>query len=159
MKNKDQLPDKPASENGICIRNQQVFSERIRRLNAIACTDIKREDFDIEKETEKSKCALEALNATDSLQQMLAAQMLSTHRLHQMSMAHANGSDRIENQQYFTNTAVKLANCFTQQATLLARLQGQGEQKIVVERVDVHQGGQAVVGNINGSTRACEVKK
>jgi hypothetical protein len=32
----------------------------------------------------------------------------------------------------------------------LAKLQGVGGQKIVVERVDVHQGGQAVVGNIQG---------
>lgn len=37
-----------------------------------------------------------------------------------------------------------------QQATLLAKLQGGIGQKIIVEHVDVHQGGQAIVGNIQG---------
>jgi hypothetical protein len=48
------------------------------------------------------------------------------------------------------NTAIKLSNTFVQQAALLAKLQGGGAQKIVVERVDVHQGGQAIVGSIQG---------
>ncbi|KTD31197.1 hypothetical protein Lmor_2804 [Legionella moravica] len=50
-----------------------------------------------------------------------------------------------------TNAIVKLANCFVQQTNILAKLQGVGGQKIIVERVDVHQGGQAIVGNIQGS--------
>ena len=37
-----------------------------------------------------------------------------------------------------------------QQANTLAKLQGVGGQKIIIERVDVHQGGQAIVGNIQG---------
>lgn len=57
------------------------------------------------------------------------------------------------------NSAVKLANCFTQQAALLAKLQGVGGQKIVVEHVEVHQCGQAVVGNINGVTPTDKEKK
>lgn len=123
------------------------------RLNALSCSNIKSENFDLDTEIKKSEIALSSLNATDGLQQMLVAQMISIHRLQQMSMANANGSDHLENKQYFTNSAIKLANCFTQQANLLARLQGHGIQKIVVERVDVHQGGQAVVGNINSGTR------
>jgi len=152
MENEHQFPDKSANRNEITTESKIQFSERIKRLNAMACTNIKRDDFDLEEEVKKSDQVLEALNAKDCLQQMLAAQMISVHRLQQMSIANANGSDRLENKQYFSNTAIKLANCFIQQASLLARLQGQGVQKIVVERVDVHQGGQAVVGNINGAT-------
>lgn len=151
MENEHQLPDKLDSKNEIAIESKKQFSERIKRLNAMACTNIKRDDFDLEEEVKKSEQVLDALNAKDSLQQMLAAQMMSVHRLQQMSIASANGSDRLENKQYFSNTAIKLANCFVQQANLLARLQGQGSQKIVVERVDVHHGGQAVVGSINGT--------
>ena len=33
---------------------------------------------------------------------------------------------------------------------ILAKLQGVGGQKIIVERVDVHDGGQAIVGNVRG---------
>ncbi len=57
----------------------------------------------------------------------------------------------MELKKYCTNTTVKLANCFVQQVNILAKLQGVGGQKIIVERVEVQQGGQAVVGNIQGS--------
>ena len=69
-----------------------------------------------------------------------------------MTVALANSSGLIDSKQYYTNSASKLTNCFTQQAALLAKLQGVGGQKIVVEHVAVHQGGQAVVGTINGVT-------
>lgn len=75
----------------------------------------------------------------------------TNHDLQQESMTYANGcsvSDH-DSKQYFTNTAIKLANTFCTQAQLLAKLQGVGGQKIVVERVDVSHGGQAVIGNIN----------
>jgi len=91
------------------------------------------------------------MGVNDGLQAMLAAQMLSIHELQQRTMAYANASDNLELKRYCTNTTVKLANCFVQQANILAKLQGIGGQKIIVERVDVHQGGQAVVGNIQGS--------
>lgn len=131
-------------------RNRSALTTKIHKLNAFACNNIKRDDFNVDDEMKISRNHLEALSPTQGLQEMLAAQMLSIHRLQQVSMAMANGSDRIENQQYFTNAAVKLANCFTQQANLFARLQGQGGQKITIERVDVHNGGQAVVGSTIG---------
>lgn len=77
--------------------------------------------------------------------------MLSIHQLQQRTIAYANACDDLELKMYCTNTTVKLANCFVQQANILAKLQGVGGQKIIVERVDIHQGGQAIVGNIQGS--------
>ena len=64
------------------------------------------------------------------------------------ALYYAHAVDNHELKQYFTNATVKLANCFVQQANMLAKLQGAGLQKIIVERVEVHQGGQAVVGNV-----------
>nr|HAT8715386.1 hypothetical protein [Legionella jordanis] len=74
----------------------------------------------------------------------------SIHELQQTTMAFAISCTDLELKKYYTNAAIKLANCFTQQASVLAKLQGVGGQKIIVERVDVHQGGQAIVGNIQG---------
>ena len=82
---------------------------------------------------------------------MLIAQMLSIHKLQQTSMAFANAAGDLHLQRYYTNAAIKLANCFAQQANVLAKLQGIAGQKIVVEHVDVHSGGQALVGNIHGT--------
>ena len=86
--------------------------------------------------------------------------MLSIHYLQQISIAMVNKTLSNNAGQYFTNTAIKLANTFVQQANLLSRLQGCGGQKIVVEHVEVNSDGQAVICNINrGSPTADKVKK
>jgi hypothetical protein len=139
--------------------DRSKFTDNIRRLNALACSKYKRDDFDIDHAIEKSEYSLKALGAKGILQEMIAAQLLSTHRMQQLSTAMANESEHMDNKQYYTNAAIKLANCFIQQASLLARLQGYGGQKIIVERIDVHQGAQAVVGIINGEIPSNGVKK
>src|SRR5690606_8287771 len=103
--------------------------------------------------------ALTAMGAESCLQSMLAAQMLSIHELQQRTMTFANGVDHLESKKYYTHAAIKLSNCFTQQAALLAKLQGNIGQKITVEHVEVHHGGQAVVGNVNGGTPTDKEKK
>ena len=50
------------------------------------------------------------------------------------------------------------SNTFIQQANLLAKLQGGIGQKIIVERVDVSHGGQAVIGTVNGGVPADKAK-
>jgi hypothetical protein len=122
------------------------LKKKILRLNAIALSKKLTDDLDMEKAINNSNKFLETLNATGSLQEMIAAQLLSIHRLQQISIAMANNTGYSDTRQYFTNTAIKLTNCFTQQASLLAKLQGSSGHKIVVEHVDVHQGGQAIVG-------------
>jgi hypothetical protein len=126
------------------------FNNRLVHKNAIATNNIRSDNFDMDKAKEKSKEALTALNTQSGLQAMLASQMLSIHELQQTTMAFAMGCTDLETKRFYTNSAIKLANCFTQQANILAKLQGVGGQKIIVERVDVHQGGQAIVGNVQG---------
>ncbi len=133
---------------------KEKFNQHIVHINATANNDINAEKFDIDKAKQKSRDALTALGVSDGLQSMLAAQMLSIHELQQRAMTYANAIDDIELKKYYTNATVKLANCFVQQANTLAKLQGVGGQKIIVERVDVHQGGQAIVGNIQNSMGA-----
>ncbi len=129
---------------------QKKLTRRVVRLNALACNNYHREDFDIELAMKKSQDELTALNAAGGLQEMLAAQMLSIHRLQQLSIAMVTECDHPSFKQYLTNASIKLANTFTQQANLLSRLQGNGGQKIIVEHLDIHDGGQAVVGHITG---------
>jgi len=140
-------------------KKAKKFSVDIIRQNAPACSDISSENFDIQKARTESQNSIQSLEPKGGLQEMLAAQIISLHRLQQTSMALAVSTHTIANKQYFTNAAVKLANCFTQQASLLAKLQGNGNQKIVVEHVEVHQGGQAVVGNISGGSQGHKEKK
>lgn len=138
-------------DKGVCSEHKQ-FKKKILRLNAIASNRCGQEGFDVDKAAAQSECDLNVLGATNGLQEMLAAQMLSVHHLQQVAMAYANEVKFMPERQYYTNAAIKLANCFTQQANLLARLQGGGIQKIIIERVDIHQGAQAVVGSIHGGS-------
>lgn len=134
------------------ITNNESFRTRALRLNIAACNVIQSDDFDVAQATRENKEGLSALKANGGLQEMLAAQMLSIHSLQQLSMALAHSTLDINTRQYFTNTAIKLANTFVQQANLLARLQDNTAQKMTVERIEVHHGGQAIVGNVNSSS-------
>ena len=128
------------------------FTNRITKLNAIAAHRLKKDDSNFDEIKQDCREGLNVLTTKEGLQEMLAAQLLSIHELQQISTAMANGLTHLEAKKYFTNISIKLANTFVQQANLMSKLQGNGGQKIIVEHVDIHQGGQAIVGNINGVT-------
>lgn len=46
------------------------------------------------------------------------------------------------------NRASKLMRTFTAQLEAMQRLRGTNQQKMTVEHVHVHEGGQAIVGNV-----------
>lgn len=142
-------------------QKKEDFIKHVVHKNALACNDINKEAFDIDSAKRLSKERIQALNVNDGLQAMVAAQMLAVHELQQKSMIFANGLSTTDHNasQYYTNTAIKLANTFIQQANLLAKLQGGIGQKVTVERVEVNQGGQAIVGNVQSSHPVSEVKK
>ncbi len=148
MSDIDEMKIKPTSKHTILekVRNQIISN------NAYTLGDIREDQFNPKDAAQRSSDSLNALNATTGLQTMLAAQMVSIHQLQQKTMLFANAFDNIKLNKYYANSAVKLANCFTQQAQLLAKLQGVNTQKITVERVDVRNGGQAIVGNFNNKT-------
>jgi predicted negative regulator of RcsB-dependent stress response len=134
---------------GLDIENKHSeFTSHITRLGALACAFSDAENNDLKKAEKKLCDGLQALGAKDALEEMLIAQMLSIHQLQQISISMASEIVDIKIRQYFCNTAIKLTNAFVQQATLLNKLQNR-EQKIIVEHVDVHHGGYAVLGNIS----------
>ena len=64
---------------------QDKFNRHIIHKNAKTISDVTAHNFDINKATQISQNALSALDAKDSLQSMLAAQILSIHDLQQKS--------------------------------------------------------------------------
>ncbi|OGV35738.1 MAG: hypothetical protein A3E88_04275 [Legionellales bacterium RIFCSPHIGHO2_12_FULL_35_11] len=124
----------------------------------LACNDFQSKGFNLAKAKEITAEKLATIGTMDGMQSMLMAQMLSIHQLQQKSMTYAHSIGDFRLQKHYTNAAVKLSNCFVQQANILARLQGVGSQKIIVERVEVHQGGQAIVGNVQGGLANKEKK-
>lgn len=102
---------------------------------------------------------LQSLCVNNTLTAMVAAQMDHVHELLQDHFILAKRITPSEQAQYHVNTVAKLSNVFIQQATLMQKLQGKGQQKVTVEHVHVHNGGQAIVGNVMGRGEEDEAKE
>ncbi len=91
---------------------------------------------------------VKGIEPEDEVESMLAAQMAAVHMA---TMTFARRLARVETlpQQDSAERAFnKLARTFAAQVEALRRYRTGGEQKVTVEHVHVHQGGQAIVGNV-----------
>jgi hypothetical protein len=85
------------------------------------------------------------------IEAMLAVQMVATHFAATRALRRLKGSDTIPQQDSNGNLAVKLLRTFAAQTEALQRYRGKGQQKVTVEHVHVHTGGQAIVGSVSQS--------
>ena len=93
----------------------------------------------------------------DGVEGMLAAQMVSVHRIAMELLAEGRRyGQSIELATFRLNQAGRLLRLFAMQLETLNRNRGKGpsEQKVTVQHVHVNDGGQAVVGNVNQAQRA-----
>lgn len=104
---------------------------------------------------EEDSCLAEALQKMTELkpqtrlEAMLASQMVAVDTAVGQLMKCAMGNSQgLAGRERNLNLATKLQRTFLQQVDAMQKLRGKGQQKVTVEHVHVHQGGQAVVGNI-----------
>lgn len=97
--------------------------------------------------------SLEALNPKTIIEGLLCTQMLGVHNLAMEFMRRSLLPEQtLEATTAQTNRAARLLRVFVEQADALQRLRGKaGQQKVTVEHVHVHQGGQAIVGAVAGT--------
>jgi hypothetical protein len=95
--------------------------------------------------------AVHGIGANDEIEAMLAVQMVATHFAATRALRRLKGSDTIPQQDSNGNLAVKLLRTFAAQTDALQRYRGKGQQKVTVEHVHVHTGGQAIVGSVSQS--------
>jgi hypothetical protein len=90
---------------------------------------------------------LPGIGPKDAIEEMVAAQMLACHdaAMDCFKNASRDGLSRALSQDYL-NQGGKLSRTFAMLLDALNRHRGKGQQKITVEHVHVHSGGQAVVG-------------
>jgi hypothetical protein len=106
--------------------------------------DVKGENFVL--------AALSGIEPRDELEGLLAVQMVAVHNLAMAFLSHAS----LEGQttpgiDLNVNRATKLMRTFAALTEALHRHRSKGEQKMIVEHVHVHSGGQAIVGPVNKS--------
>ncbi len=101
------------------------------------------------KASNQAVAAIQGIAPRDELEAMLAVQMVAVHNaamecLRRAMIPEQTFEGRDQNLKY----ATKLTRTFTAQVETLNRHRGKGQQKVTVEHVHVHQGGQAIVGHV-----------
>lgn len=94
-------------------------------------------------------CQIAAIEPSDGIEAMLAAQMVAIHNASLKTARLLRGADMIPQQDSSGNLLNKLSRTFAMQVDTLKRYRTGGQQKVTVEHVTVNEGGQAVVGNVD----------
>jgi len=100
-------------------------------------------------------CAAMALDAADSIQ---AGNSLEKMLAHQLAVAHKTALEitgkaifeqNVGDRARLLNLAVRMMETFQKGLLTLQRIRSNGEQRIVIQYVNVSDGGQAIVGTVN----------
>lgn len=86
----------------------------------------------------------------DEIQAAMAVQMATAHYLAMDTAGLASKSQDPDISNSRLNMTAKLMTAFGKQVEALKRHRGRTEQRVVVEHVHVHEGGQAIVGAVEG---------
>jgi hypothetical protein len=91
-------------------------------------------------------------NAQDPTELMLATQMVTVHNTIMSYSGQAmKGEQPIETASFYVNSIAKLMRTYTTQMEALSKYRNKGKQQITVkhQNVNVSDGGQAIVGDVN----------
>jgi hypothetical protein len=92
---------------------------------------------------------IQGVEPTDEIEAMLATQMAAVHNATMTYAGRLNQADTVAQQDSAARAFNNLAKTFTAQVEALKRYRTGGRQNIVVQHVNVADGGQAIVGNID----------
>ena len=92
---------------------------------------------------------VQALQPRDELEAMLAAQMAMVHRASMHAARRLEHSDTVQQLEAYDRCLNRLTRTYAAQMDVLKRYRTGGQQRMTVEHVHVHDGGQAIVGTVN----------
>ena len=102
-----------------------------------------------DKQFSATVAALIGIGPKDELEGMMAAQLIAAHNAAMECYRRAMiGEQTFEGRRENLSQANKLSRTYATLLEALNRHRGKGQQKVTVEHVHVHAGGQAVVGNV-----------
>ncbi|AXT27163.1 hypothetical protein D1823_11580 [Ruegeria sp. AD91A] len=94
----------------------------------------------------------------DEIEAMLAIQMGAIHQATMMMARRLTHVETLPQQDSAERALNKLARTFTSQVETLKRYRSKADQTVRVERVEVNEGGQAIVGNVQNGGRSDDKK-
>jgi hypothetical protein len=92
---------------------------------------------------------LNGIQPKDEIEGMLAVQMIGIHNMAMECIGRAMRTKRVDHMNLYINGGTKLSRVFANQMEALKKYRSGGQQRIVVEHVNVNEGGQAMVGVVN----------
>ncbi|MGI8853072.1 MAG: hypothetical protein ACR2GC_07255 [Methyloceanibacter sp.] len=95
----------------------------------------------------------------DEIESMLAAQMAAVHMMVMNFTSRLANASTLQQQDSAERALNKLARTFATQVEALKRYRTGGQQKMTVEHVHVHEGGQAIVGHVEQKVEGGTTKK
>jgi hypothetical protein len=150
-----QIDSPHSDEDGLAVRLVDAFgtesadfsNHAIARLGAV----VKRKGAALptQRELNAGLAAIDGLKPRDEIEAMLALQMVATHETAMEMLTRAKQAEFMPQLQECGSLAVKLMRTYTAQVEALARLRRGGEQRVIVQHVNVNEGGQAIVGAVN----------
>ena len=102
---------------------------------------------------------IRGIEPRDQIETMLAAQMAAVHSAMMTFARRLAHVDNIQQQDSAERAFNKLARTFAAQVEALKNYRSKGEQRMVVQHVNVAEGGQAIVGNVNTPTPGVGVRE
>jgi hypothetical protein len=103
---------------------------------------------------------LQGIKPQDEIEGMLAVQMIGVHNMAMDAMKSVMISDQYpETRDCNANMANKLLKTFAAQIEALKKYRTGGQQKMTIEHVHVHKGGQAIVGSVTQREGGSKNKK
>ena len=124
--------------------NKVLIDQTVHTLGLNRCDGEARE-----RRHRAALAGLIGIGPQDELEGMMAAQLLATHNAAMECYRRAMIAEQtLEGRRENLNQANKLARTYATLIEALNRHRGKGQQKVTVEHVHVHAGGQAVVGMV-----------
>jgi hypothetical protein len=141
-----QAADDPTSLSGKlkAIGGSKLANQTLRTLWVTHSKDEARD-----RQYSATLAALVGIGPKDELEGMLAAQLVAAHNAAMECYRRAMFPEQtFEGRHENLNQANKLSRTYTTLLEAFNRHRGKGAQKVTVEHVHVHEGGQAIVGNV-----------
>jgi hypothetical protein len=109
------------------------------------------DEAELERQAGVAVMALAGIAPKDELEGMIGAQLIAAHSAAMECFRRAMIPEQsFEGRRENLNQANKLSRTYSVLLETLNRYRGKGQQKVTVEHVHVHAGGQAVVGTVEG---------
>lgn len=129
------------------VQDQYAVVELLNQLKDVAECGRRKED-----KVNAAIALVAQIQPKDPIEAMLANQMVSIHMLTMDSARFASlKTQTFEATTLYLREVNKLTRTFAAQMDALNKHRGKGQQKMTVEHIHVNDGGQAVIGNVDGS--------